>query len=95
MTKSLQLMSIFFIKSQGSKWSGPSTKGPQNLMSAHKMLRPRAQMALENVSSFQNLMYKRYYKKNKSCPEKKLRVLILLIPGAQIALWILDYFDPS
>ena len=35
---------------------------PQNLVRAHKMLRLRAEMALENVSLFQYLMYKMYEK---------------------------------
>ena len=43
---------------------GPQANCPQNLASAHRMLRPRAQMALENnFDSFQYLMYKIYQKK--------------------------------
>ena len=57
----------------------------QNLVMAHKMLRPRVQMALENIDSFQYLMYKIYYK-NQIWPRKNVRALIFLIPEAQMAL---------
>ena len=39
---------------------GPQGNCPQNLVRAHKMLRTRAKMALENVGIFQHLMCKRY-----------------------------------
>ena len=56
------------------------------------MLRLRAQMALENVGSFQYLMYKRYiYIKKKSSPEKNLRALNFLIPGERMNLEIYYY----
>ena len=67
---------------------GQNKVGPQNLVRAHKMLRPRAQMALENVGSFLYLMYKRYKKIRKrnlalkKKKKKKMRALYLLIPGA-------------
>ena len=60
---------------RGRNKVGPQINCPQNLVRAHKMFRPRAQMAHENVGSFQNLMYRRYQKKktnkqtNKSGPE--------------------------
>ena len=49
------------------KKAGPRVSCPQNLVRAHKMLSPTTQMALENVSSFQYLIYKRY-KKNQIWP---------------------------
>ena len=45
---------------QGLKYLGPQASCPQNFVRSREMLRPRAQMALENVGSLQNLMYKRY-----------------------------------
>ena len=62
------------------------------------MLRPRAQMALENVGSFQYLMYKDI-RKTKSSPEKKqkqkqFRALNRLIPGVQMALDTFSLFSP-
>ena len=38
--------------------ASPRVNCPQNLARAYKMLRSRAKMALENVDSFQYLMYK-------------------------------------
>ena len=48
------------LKGQGRDQNKADPRGtcPQNLVRAHKMLRPRAQMALENVDSFQYLMCK-------------------------------------
>ena len=36
--------------------AGPKANCPQNLLRAHKMLRPRTNMALENVDLFQHMM---------------------------------------
>ena len=58
---------------------------------AYEMLRPRVQMAIENVGSFQCLMYK---SQNQIWPWKKLKPLNFSISGAQVALDFLAYFDP-
>ena len=59
---------------------------PQNLVRAHKMLRSRAQMALEILDSFQNQIYKRY-QKSKICPWKLFEGPHIFA-GVQIATWI-------
>ena len=62
--------------------------GPQNVVRrAHKRLRP----TLENVGSFQYLMYKRY-EENKIWPWKKFTAHSLLIPGVHITLEIFGFF---
>ena len=50
-------------------------------------------MDLENVGSFQHLMYKIYIRKNRSGPETKFRALNFW-PRAQMALEIFDLFQP-
>ena len=49
-------------------------------------------MALENVGSFQYLLYKNIRKK---IEKKKIQGCQFLIPGAQMALEIFGLFDPD
>ena len=66
---------------RGQNMAGPWANCSHNLVRAHKMLTPRVQMALENVGSYQYLMYKRYWK-NQTGPESNLRALNFSIPRA-------------
>ena len=71
-----------------------SSKSEHDTIADQATLRPRAVMALENVDSFQYMMYK-IYQKNKSGPEKNQGVALnFLIPGAQMALEIYGIFQP-
>ena len=50
------------------------------------MFGQKAQIALENVSSYQNRMYKRYQENPNLAMKKKKKNSSVFIPGAQIAL---------
>ena len=102
----LKQRSVLFSSKKHTKWiipntpirgrnkAGPRANCPQILVRALKRLRPRAQMAHENVGLLPYLMYKRY-NKNHICPWKnKIEALIFEIPGPKWPLKFLAYFIP-
>ena len=66
---------------------------PQNLVRTLKLLKPRAQMALENASSFQYMIYHKLLVET-NLALKKLRAHNLLIPGAKMVCEIVGLFQP-
>ena len=57
------------------------------------MLKPRAQMTLENASSFQYMIYHKLLVET-NLALKKLRAQNLLIPGAKMVCEIVGLFQP-
>ena len=88
--KAKVLAGILFIVNRGQNKGGGGAwvNCPQNFVRAHKIVRPRAQMALENVGSFQYLIYK-----TNLALKNKMRAIILNT-RIQMALEIFGLFRP-